>query len=327
MTDAQPADPASLARALNSLPPDPHLALIFPGQGAQKVGMGRDLATLSPAAAGVFQTANDCLQTDLERLCFEGPADELTSTANAQPAILATSIACLVAALEGGAVSRRPAFLAGHSLGEFTALVAAGSLSLEDALLLVRERGRLMEAAGTEQPGTMAAIVGLDEQAVAGICAESGAEACNYNGPTQIVIGGAAEAVSRACTLARERGGRGLPLNVSGAFHTSLMVSAATKFAAVVDNATLNNPTIPVISNVTARPLRSAAEARTDLKEQIARPVLWQQSLTTMIQAGVAQFIEIGPGKGLTAQLKRSAPDVAAIAIDGAEALASTSNV
>ncbi len=305
---------------------DPALALYFPGQGSQKAGMGKDLVQASPAARRVFETADDVLGTALSRLCFEGPGDELTRTSNAQPAILATSIAVLAAALESGAIEKRPAFMAGHSLGEYTALAAAGALSFEDALLLVRERGRLMEKAGTEQPGTMAAIVAMAEDAVEDVCRESGAEVCNYNLASQIVIGGTPEAVERACRLAKERGGRGLPLSVSGAFHTSLMKTAAAEFAAALEKAAIGEPAIPVIGNVSGRPLATAAEAASDLREQILRPVRWQQSITYMIERGVAAFVEVGPGRVLTQMLKRAAPDLIAVSIDGAAALASPAN-
>ena len=315
------------ADLLLDIPPDASLALIFPGQGSQKTGMGKDIAARTPAARRVFEAADAALGIDLTRLCFEGPDDELRLTANAQPAILATSIAILVAALEGAAIDRRPAFLAGHSLGEYTALVAAGSIGFEDALRLVRERGALMARAGVEHPGKMVALVGLDEDAAADICDRSGAEACNYNAPTQIVLGGTPEAIEKAAALAKQMGGRALPLNVSGAFHTSLMSSAREDFAAAVDKISIIRPRIPVISNVSAEPLTSAGSVRTDLKDQITRPVRWHQSITAMIASGVQTFVEVGPGRVLTAQLQRSDPGVRATAVDGARAAAAQSNV
>ncbi len=308
-------------------PSDGSLALIFPGQGSQKTGMGRDIAANTPAARRVFEAAGEALGMDLTRLCFEGPDAELRLTANAQPAILATSIAFLVATLESADIDRRPALLAGHSLGEYTALVAAGAIGFEDAIRLVRERGRLMERAGTERPGTMVALVGLDEMAAAEICDLSGAEACNYNAPTQIVLGGTAEACAKASALAKQMGGRALPLNVSGAFHTSLMSSAGEDFAAAVGRVSILRPRIPVISNVSAGPLDTADSVRTDLKEQISKPVKWHQSVTTMIASGVKTFLEVGPGRVLTAQLQRSDPGVIATAIDGAWAAAGQSHV
>jgi [acyl-carrier-protein] S-malonyltransferase len=289
--------------------------------------MGGDLAAASAAAARVFQAADRALDMDLSGLCFNGPQEKLTATVNSQPAILAVSVACLAAALEAGTLDRRPGCAAGHSLGQYTALVAAGSLTFEDALLLVRERGRAMEKAAREQPGTMAALVGLDSRAAEEICRHSGAELANFNAPTQIVVGGTAGAIQRACLLAKERGGRGIALDVSGAFHTSLMRPAAEEFAGALAQAAIADPGIPVVSNVTARLLRDAAAVREDLREQVTRPVLWHQSVMTMIKGGATTFIEAGPGKVLTAQLRRTAPNVTAISIDGIGAIASPSNV
>jgi [acyl-carrier-protein] S-malonyltransferase len=289
--------------------------------------MGRDVAAVSPAARQVFETADAVLGEGLTRLCFNGPEEELTRTANAQPAILVASIAILAAAIEAGTLDRRPAYVAGHSLGQYTALVAAGSLSFEAALLLVRERGRYMEDAGREQPGAMAAVVGLSEEDVEALCRDAGAEPCNYNSPTQLVIGGTPEAVERACGLARERGGRGLPLNVSGAFHTSLMRSAAGRFATVLEAATILDPAVPVVGNVSGAALASAEAVAADLKEQVLRPVRWRQSVEFMAVNGVSTFVEAGPGRVLTAMLKRAAPELNAISIDGAAALANPANV
>ena len=310
---------------LLGLPRAHDLAFIFPGQGSQKAGMGKEIAGLSATARDVFRAADDTLGARFSTLCFEGPDEELTRTANAQPAILATSIAHLVAAVETGTVTHCPAFVAGHSLGEYTALVVAGSLEFQDALLLVRERGRLMEEAGA-QGGTMAAIVALNEETVREICDLSGAELANCNSPSQFVIGGAAAAVERACALAKEGGGRSLPVQVSGAFHTSLMAPAADQFAAVIDEAAIRDPKMPVVSNVTARPMTAAAEVRDDLRRQVRSPVLWHQSIETMKSAGVAAFVEIG-ARVLTAILKRSYPELSSQAWDSAAALASPTNV
>lgn len=310
-----------LGAKLHSLPPHPGLALIFPGQGSQSVGMGQDLCQGSPAAREIFQRADAVLGLPLSRLCFEGPEEELRQTAHAQPAIMTASLAGLAAALEAGALRQRPAFLAGHSLGEYTALVAAGALGVDDALRLVWERGRLMQEAGERQAGTMAAVLGLEEDAVREICRLSGAEVCNFNSPTQIVLGGPQEAIERAAALARKRGGRFLPLNVSGAFHTSLMSSAAREFARFVDSVPLSDPLIPVVANGTARPMTTAAEVREELKRQIVSPVLWHQSVLGMVEAGAATFVEIGPGRVLTSLLKRAVPQVRALSIDGMSAL------
>jgi [acyl-carrier-protein] S-malonyltransferase len=314
-------------KGLHGLPADPTLALLFPGQGSQIVGMGLAAYQSSTAARAVFDSADLALQTGLSRLCFEGPEDELTRTINAQPAILTTSLAYLAAVLESGALEELPAFLAGHSLGEYTALVAAGSLNFADAVRLVRERGRLMEEAGERTAGTMAAIVGLTEEVVTEICRQSGAEACNFNARTQIVIGGPPQAIADAATLARERGGRGLSMNVAGAFHTSLMEPAVEAFQKLLEGESLADPVIPVIGNVSAAPLRTAAECRSDLERQIASPVHWHQSILHMLEAGVRTFVELGPGKALTTMLKRDSPELELISLDGVPATARPANV
>ncbi|HEU4758670.1 MAG TPA: ACP S-malonyltransferase, partial [Dehalococcoidia bacterium] len=236
-----------IPQRLHQAPADPTLAIVFPGQGAQHAGMAARLYEASPAARQLFDEADAVLQTALSRLCFDGPEEALRRTANAQPAILVTALAFLAAALERGDLQRRPAFLAGHSLGEYTALVAAGALSFADALPLVRQRGLLMQQAGE---GAMAAVLGLSEDMVDEICRLSAAQACNYNAPTQLVVGGPPDAVAAAAALARERGAKALPLNVSGAFHTPLMADAARDFARLVDAVPLRDPVIPVVGNV-----------------------------------------------------------------------------
>ena len=326
MTQAQ-ADITASLKALQNLPIDPSLALIFPGQGAQKVGMGFQASESSTRARKIFEAADEVLGSTFSRLCFEGPEDELTRTVNAQPSILATSLAILAAALESGVLNKRPAFLAGHSLGEYTALVAAGSLSFSDALRLVSERGRLMDEAGTENPGTMAAIVGLSVNVVSEVCRLSGAEQCNFNARTQTVIGGKAEVVQTACRLAKERGGRGLPMNVSGAFHTSLMKSAARTFEAVLDGVVPQETAVPVVGNVTANPLESPAEIVSELRRQMAMPVLWYQSLMFMIDAGVRTFVDVGPGQTLVSMLKRDHPEFTLISLDQPSVPAGASHV
>jgi [acyl-carrier-protein] S-malonyltransferase len=287
--------------------------------------MGREAYDAVPEARAIFDHADSLLGFNLSKLCFEGPADELTQTMNAQPAILVTSLAYLVANLHSGAISRRPAFLAGHSLGEYSALVAAGALAFRDALALVRERGRLMDGAGRERPGTMAAIVGLTGDKVRQICDASGAEPCNFNARTQTVIGGAPEAVRAACDLARERGGKGLSMNVAGAFHTSLMEPASLQFARVLEDVPFKDPTIQVIGNVTATTMNDADQCISDLGQQMARPVLWHDSIEHMRQAGVRTFIELGPGRALTAMIKRDAPELELVSLDGVAATASAS--
>jgi len=314
-------------KSLHHLPIDATLAFLFPGQGSQKVGMGFAAYRTSTAAREAFDTADRVLQMDLSRLCFDGPEVELTRTVNAQPAILATSIALLIASIESGAVDKWPAFLAGHSLGEYTALVIAGSLKFEDALRLVRERGRLMEVAGRENPGTMAAIVGLPAEQVMEVCHSSGAEPCNFNARTQVVIGGTSAAVKGACELAREQGGRCLPMNVAGAFHTSLMAGAARKFRVALEDIQIDDPILPVMSNVTAKAMMTGAECVVDVAQQIAMPVLWHQAILGMQQTGVKTFVESGPGRALITMLKRDAPELSLSSLDGATTVASPANV
>ena len=322
------SSPASdISRRLLRLPLDSALALVFPGQGSQKAGMGTGVSSSSEAAREVFGVTDEALGFALSDLCANGPDDELTSTANAQPAILATSLAILAAALESGALASRPAFVAGHSLGEYSALVAADALSVEDAVRLVQERGRLMAEAGRQADGTLAAVVGLDGAMVAEICRESGAEVANYNAPTQTVIGGTPAAVERACALAKERGGRGLPVNVSGAFHTSLMEPAAREFARVLETMEIGEPAIPVIGNVSAQLLATADDVRADLREQICSPVRWYQSMDAAQANGVRRVTELGPGRILTSQLKRSHPDLELASLDEEAALKAASSV
>ncbi len=310
-----------LAERLHAAPADAGLALLFPGQGSHQVGAGRDLFDAFPLARRVFERLDEVLGFPLSRLCFEGPDEQLRDTANAQPAILAASLACLAAALESGALKRRPAFLAGHSLGEFGALVAAGALDLDDAASLVATRGRLMRDASEKRPGTKTAIIGLNGEALDEVCRGSGVEPCNYNSPSQVVVGGTLAAVAQASRLAKERGGRALPLNVSGAFHTSLMAPAAQEFAAAVDACPVRDPAIPVIANTTAEPLTNAAAVRDELRQQIIRPILWHQSVMKMTSAGVVTFVETGPGRALSGLIKRAGPGLTALNLDSVDSL------
>ena len=281
----------------------PGSAWLFPGQGAQQVGMGRDLYEEWPAAAAVFDEADAAIGRSLSRIIFEGPEEELRQTVNTQPAILVASLAAWSAAraAEHPALAEPPLCMAGHSLGEYSALVAAGSLTVSEAVRLVQRRGELMQAAGEERPGTLAAVLGLDEEVVAELCAETGAELCNLNATGQIVVGGTPEAVDRAAAAAEERGARRVVrLNVGGAFHTSLMQPAAERMAPLLDAAEIADPTAPVIGNVEAAPLTTAAAVRADLKAQIRRPVRWRDTVLAMRGMGVDSFIEIGPGTVLT---------------------------
>ncbi len=302
-------------------PADPALALLFPGQGSQQVGMGRELYESSPAARRLMEAAEAALGFPLLRLMFEGPAEELTDTANAQPAIFVVSLACLAAALESGALGRRPAFVAGHSLGEYTALVAVGALPFREALALVRRRGELMARAGRERPGTMAAIIGLDEGRLEALCREVGAQVCNYNCPGQTVIGGTTAAVAAAVARAKALGAKAVPLRVSAAFHTDLMAPAAAPLAEAIEAAPLADARLPVVGNACARPLLTAADLRRELKEQLTSPVRWRQSLEAMAAAGAARFLEAGPGGVLTGLVRRTLPDAQALCLDGPASL------
>ena len=297
-------------RWLPSSSADAATAWLFPGQGTQEPGMGRALYEGSPAARQVFEAADHALGFSLSRLCFEGPAETLTSTDNAQPAIMTVSLACLAAALETGALRERPGAMAGHSLGEYTALVVAGALSFEDGVRLVRERGRLMLEAGQRTPGTLAAIIGLDLATIEAVCRETGAEVCNCNSPDQTVIGGAPDLVEKAMALARERGARRVaPLVVSGAFHTSLMQPAADGLRPTIDAAAIVDPVIPIIANGSAEPLTNVAAIRQELPFQMNHRVLWQSSMERLGRDGATSFIEIGPGRVLSGLVKRILPD------------------
>lgn len=282
--------------------------------------MGRDVWDASPAARQVFETADRILGYSLSGLCFEGPDDRLRETEFTQPAIFTTSLACLAAAIEAGHVESRPAFMAGHSLGEYSALVAAGALGLEDGLKLLATRARLMAEAGRAHPGTLAAILGLDADVVRSICAEADVDVCNYNLPAQTVVGGRKESVQRAIELARQRGAqRALELNVSGAFHSRLMRDAADGLQHAVVEANLATPEVPVVANASARALDSAADVRDELCLQVATAVRWHDSVTLMATAGVTTFIEFGPGRVLTGMVKRLVPGAAVVNVSGVQ--------
>lgn len=299
------------------------VAYVFPGQGSQSAGMGLDLYDSYPAVKETFDEADASLGFPLSRLCFDGPDEELTKTHNVQPAILVTSIACLKA-LQQSAMADfpSPAFLAGHSLGEYTALVAAGVLSLADAVLLVRERGRLMYEAGLASPGSMLAMIGLDEATVREISLQCGAEISNVNCPGQIVLSGVAQALAEADRLARARSARALPLKVSGAFHSALMEPVIAEFSRVVSNFRFQPPTIPVISNVTARPLTDADSVKEELVKQLRHCIQWQGSVEYMVQRGVTTFYEIGPGKVLSGLIRRINSGLGTFNVSGIEDIA-----
>lgn len=290
-------------------------AYIFPGQGSQYIGMGKDLYDGSPAARAVFQVAEKVLGAGFCDLIFFGEEEELKKTVNAQPALLTMSIACLEAARESGVVPDAD-FVAGHSLGEYSALVACNALHLEDALRLTRARGDLMFRAGLHDPGTMAAVIGTDMDSVREACEETGSFIANLNCPGQIVISGSPEAVSGCRSFFRKKGaGRVLPLAVSGAFHSPLMKSAAEGMLPLIQGSAVADPEVPVIGNTGAAELVTADDIKSELAEQICGCVRWEASIRMMIERGVRTFYEIGPGTVLKNLLSRTAPDVQCISM------------
>jgi [acyl-carrier-protein] S-malonyltransferase len=280
-------------------------ALLFAGQGAQVAGMGRDLAAAFPSAQALVNRANAILGYDLAQVCFAGPADQLIKTEHAQPGIylvgwLAFRLLC------ERVTSLRFEAAAGLSLGEFTALAAAGALAFEDGLRLVRARGRFMQEACAATPGGMAAVIGLEEAPLREVCAEGGVEIANLNCPGQIVIAGATDALARACELAKARGAkRALPLPVAGAYHSRLMAAAQSRLEAELASYRFAEPRVPVIANVTARPHGGAAAIPQLLARQVTAPVRWEESIRHLLAQGFSQFIELGPGTALTGFLRR----------------------
>jgi [acyl-carrier-protein] S-malonyltransferase len=297
------------------------VAFVFPGQGAQFVGMGRDIYEAYPGAKAVFDAADKALGFPLTRVCFEGPEDELRQTINVQPAILAFSLA-LLAVMRDSGPGEEPAFYAGHSLGEYTALSAAGVLSTTDVIMLARRRGELMQAAGKKQPGTMAALLGLDDAAVEPLCLEAGVYVANFNCPGQVVISGAIEPMKKAVALAEARGARRVvPLQVSGAFHTPLMQPAADGLAEALAKCKLTKPNVPVVANSSSLPLSEAGVVSAELIAQLTSPVQWQRSVEYMEGQGVRRFVEVGPGKVLAGLVKRISCDAETMNVGDAPSL------
>lgn len=312
------------------------IAFVFPGQGSQAVGMGADVYRASPAARRVFAIADEAIGFPLSQLCFEGPEEQLRETIDTQPAIVATSLALLAAIQEAAGAPAvhdgepslsgplRPAYVAGHSVGEYAAVAAAGALDIAGTLRLVRERGRLMHQEGQACESGMAAVLGMDASALEAVCAEATSQSltapgiagshpgaghvvvANDNAPGQIVISGARHALDLAMNMARERGAkRVVPLAVSGAFHSPVMAPASSGLAAAVDAASLHDAQVPVVANITAEPITLAGDVRSELAQQIAAPVQWTRSITYLAEQGVTTFVEFGAGQVLAGLIKR----------------------
>jgi [acyl-carrier-protein] S-malonyltransferase len=286
-------------------------AYIFPGQGSQAVGMGQALVEAYPIARETFVEADDILGFGLSSVCFDGPGDVLTDTRNAQPAILTASIAAWRTLHAARPELPGPCCVAGHSLGEYSALVAAGALAFADAVRLTRARGQLMAQAGTDAPGSMAAVLKLEDEQVADLCRQAAAESgdvvqvANYNSPGQVVISGGTAGVAAATALAKAAGGRAMPLAVSIAAHSALMAPAAKAFAERVASTPFRAPHTPVIGNVGAAPLTSVDAIRAELVAQLTAPVRWTESIRRMIAGGAGRFVELGPGTVLAGLVKR----------------------
>jgi len=303
------------------------LAYIFPGQGSQFAGMGKDLAANFAAAKRIIEAADDALGSSISALCFDGPAEALQLTENTQPAILTVSVAALAALQAEGL--RAPDYVAGHSLGEYSALVGAGGLTATDAVRTVRARGRYMQEAVPVGVGAMAAILGLDLEAIKGACDEAKqGQICspaNINSPGQVVIAGHAEAIERAMELLKERGAkRTIKLNVSAPFHCALMMPAQERLAADLSSLPFQDLAVPVVTNVGANAIDSGSAAREALIRQVSAPVRWLESIEFLIREGVDTFVEVGPGKVLCGLLRQIDRGVRGLNVEDAASLKAT---
>ena len=299
------------------------LSYVFPGQGSQSVGMGAQLFVESAAAKEVFQEADEILNYSLSGLMFNGPENELRDTVNSQPAIMVVSLACWKAWEEFlGVGLKPPQSIAGHSLGEYTALVVSGVLSFSDGILLVKERGRLMQEASAERPGGMAAILGLDEDSLEHVCSETGVELANINSNDQMVISGEKIAVAQAMDLCIARGAKkAIPLPVSGAFHSSLMKHAAHGLEQAITSMDFKDPKMPIVGNYTGTPLNTADEVKQELTDGLCNCVQWKKSICCMVDSGVSTFVEFGSARVLSSLIRRIDSGVEALTLSSVESI------
>ncbi len=299
-----------------------NVAFLFPGQASQAVGMGKDLYEESPAAREIFNEVDETLGRSLTSLMFDGPIEDLTNTANAQPAIAAVSLATHASLTETLGYEPRPAMSAGHSLGEYSALAVSGVLSLPDTIKLVVERGRVMQVACDERPGGMAALIGIDEFAAEDVCRETGVHISNINTSEQIIISGDHRSLAQAIDLAAARGARKcISLPVGGAFHSGLMEPAQSGLNEVIDSLEFNDPAVPIIGNCEAKPMVTGDDVRAELQAQLVSCVQWNRSICYMAENGVDSFLEIGPGKVLSGMIRRIDRSLSVTAIGSMDAI------